>query len=108
MGAMAATATWLPGNYRGEPIDGEPAEGFIQWKGTDVCFDFRCECGYDGHFDGYFAYAIQCRRCKAVYEMPAHVYPRRIQANENARPIEPNRENEAPARTDSPDDDDPL
>lgn len=80
---------YLGSDYRGGPIEGEPAECFIQWKGTDVCFDFRCDCGAEGHFDGYFAYSIQCPSCGAVYEMPARVYPRRIEPNENARPVVP-------------------
>lgn len=32
--------------------------GWIQWKGTDVCMDFHCECGEANHYDGYFAYQI--------------------------------------------------
>ena len=48
---------------------------FIQWKGTDVCFDFYCECGQQSHFDGYFAYSIQCPACGVVVLMPATVYP---------------------------------
>jgi hypothetical protein len=44
---------------------------WIQWKGTDVCMDFRCTCDPEflGHFDGYGAYAIQCPRCGQVYEV---------------------------------------
>ncbi len=42
----------------------------IQWKGTDVCFDFDCECGVLGHFDGYNAYFVECGVCGKVYEMP--------------------------------------
>lgn len=60
------------------PLEGEPAECFIQWKNTDVCFDFRCDCGAEGHFDGYFA-----------YQMPAHVYPRRIEKPAYHRPVTP-------------------
>lgn len=32
------------------------AHAFIQWKGTDVCMDFHCECGVHMHFDGDFAF----------------------------------------------------
>lgn len=47
---------------------------FIQWKGTDVCLDFNCpECGHHGHFDGYYAYALGCKGCGAIYEMPQWV-----------------------------------
>jgi hypothetical protein len=50
---------------------------FIQWKGTDVCMDFHCECGAHCHFDGYFAYTVRCPHCAAVWEMPHTVFPRR-------------------------------
>jgi len=40
---------------------------FIQWKGTDVCMDFWCECGYHSHIDGYFAYAIKCNGCERYF-----------------------------------------
>jgi uncharacterized Zn finger protein len=56
----------------------QPAtNAFIQWKGTDLCMDFSCECGESGHFDGAFAYAVRCRNCGAVWEMPAVVFPRK-------------------------------
>lgn len=80
---------YLDGDYRGAPIEGEPAECFIQWKGTDVCFDFRCDCGAEGHFDGYFAYTVKCPGCGTTYEMPAHVYPRRIEPNDNDHAVTP-------------------
>lgn len=48
---------------------GEPSI-FIQWKGTDVCLDFYCTCGRQGHFDGYFAYAVRCSLCGKVWELP--------------------------------------
>lgn len=51
-----------------------PAHAFIQWKGTDVCFDFYCDCGEQGHFDGYFAYQFRCGSCKTVYVFPHDVY----------------------------------
>lgn len=50
---------------------------FIQWKGTDVCMDFYCECGAHCHFDGYFAYAVKCPHCKTIWEMPCYVKPRK-------------------------------
>ena len=82
-------AEYLVSDYRGEPTGDPPAEAFIQWKGTDVCFDFWCPCGGGGHFDGYFAYTVKCSDCGAVYEMPSHVYPRRIEPNDNANPVKP-------------------
>lgn len=50
---------------------------FIQWKGTDVCMDFHCECGAHCHFDGDFAYAVKCPHCETIWEMPAYVVPRK-------------------------------
>lgn len=61
--------------------DGE-TDVFIQWKGTDACLDFHCECGYDAHFDGLFAYKVECGGCGAWWEMPSTVYPRRCDGNE--------------------------
>ena len=49
---------------------------FIQWKGTDVCMDFRCPCGVGGHFDGYFAYVVECPGCHKRWEMSWHVVAR--------------------------------
>ena len=60
-----------------------PAHSFIQWKGTDVCLDFHCECGTHAHFDGDFAYVIVCPACGAEWEQPATIPLRR-----NDRPEE--------------------
>lgn len=49
---------------------GDPGVVFIQWKGTDVCLDFICECGIQGHFDGFFAYSLTCPRCDRQWVMP--------------------------------------
>jgi hypothetical protein len=46
---------------------------FIQWKGTDICMDFHCECGYHNHYDGYFAYFVRCKKCKQVYKLDTKV-----------------------------------
>jgi hypothetical protein len=49
---------------------------WMQWKGTDACFDFWCACtdedpeGDFGHADLRFAYAIECARCGRKYDMP--------------------------------------
>ena len=45
---------------------------WIQYKGTDICFDFHCECGREdmGHYDGYGAYAVQCSACGRKYDLP--------------------------------------
>jgi hypothetical protein len=49
---------------------GDAPHVFIQWKGTDACLDFQCECGAGGHFDGDFAYTLKCGECGQVWEMP--------------------------------------
>lgn len=56
---------------------------FIQWKGTDVCMDFYCECGAHCHFDGDFAYTVKCPHCETIYEMPSIVYPRKADERTN-------------------------
>lgn len=48
---------------------------FVQWKGTDVCLDFHCACGHDGHLDGDFAYYLRCPECGRTYRMPARFEP---------------------------------
>lgn len=53
---------------------------FIQWKGTDLCMDFFCDCGGGGHFCGFGAYAIQCPDCKTYYEMPTDVPLKKLDA----------------------------
>ncbi len=69
---------------------------FIQWKGTDVCMDFRCECGANCHFDGYFAYCVKCPHCETVWEMPQVLYPRKA----DSRTYEGHRENPKLLETD--------
>lgn len=56
---------------------------FIQWKGTDLCMDFHCKCGAQCHFDGYFAYVVQCRHCGTKWEMPAFVKPREVSTDDH-------------------------
>ena len=43
---------------------------FVQWKGTEVCLDFACSCGYSGHYDGGFAYGLKCAQCGQIWTMP--------------------------------------
>lgn len=54
-------------------VEGSDASMFIQWQGTDVCVDFICDCGEQGHFDGYFAFVIQCPTCGQHYKMGTQV-----------------------------------
>lgn len=70
-----------------EPIDGTHA--FIQWKGTDVCLDFTCECGAVGHFDGLFAYALRCPGCGKAWDMPHTVGLIPAQAGHEPVDLEP-------------------
>lgn len=62
---------------------GEP-HGWVQWKGTDVCMDFHCRCGYFGHVDGMFAYFIECPECHTVYMSNAHIEMVPLTAQETA------------------------
>lgn len=38
----------------------EGSHGWIQWKGTNVCMDIYCECGYHGHIGDEFVYFVKC------------------------------------------------
>lgn len=72
----------------------EPS-AWIQWKGTNVCMDFHCECGAFCHFDGDFAYTVKCPHCETIWEMPSTVYPRKADERtqgywrENPKELEP-------------------
>lgn len=52
--------------------DGSP-HLWVQFKGTDLCADFHCACGYHGHLDVDFAYTVGCPECGRVYECSGHV-----------------------------------
>jgi len=43
------------------------AHGWIQWKGTGVCMDTHCSCGYHGHVDADFFYFYECPKCRKKY-----------------------------------------
>jgi hypothetical protein len=60
------------------------AEIFVQWKGTDLCADFYCECGAHFHIDAEFVYAIKCSACGATYRVPSTLTLTRIE--EGAEP----------------------
>ena len=47
--------------------------GWIQWKGTNVCLDVRCSCGFLGHVDAEFVYHVRCGACGRRYIVSAHV-----------------------------------
>lgn len=73
----------------------EEARVFLQWKNTDACFDFYCSCGARCHYDGDFAYTVQCPHCETVWEMPSDLVPRKADDNtdeywrENPKVLEP-------------------
>lgn len=48
------------------PEPGE-SQGWIQWKGTDVCMDVHCRCGHHGHIDDSFAYFYLCPKCGVTF-----------------------------------------
>ena len=53
------------------------SNAFIQFKGTDICMDLHCKCGYHNHFDGYFAHRVKCSKCGVVYAISP--YPKIIE-----------------------------
>ena len=55
---------------------------FLQWKGTDVCMDFYCPCGYQSHFDGLFAHFVKCGGCGAVYQLGTQVRAIRVEGRQ--------------------------
>lgn len=48
----------------------EPTHVYVQYKGTDICFDFYCVCGMQTHYDGYGAYTVKCGACGRLYALP--------------------------------------
>lgn len=64
---------------------------FIQWKGTDACLDLHCTCGTDLHFDGDFAYAIRCWKCRAIWEMPTELAVTQVDYADICQDTEPTR-----------------
>lgn len=55
-----------------ERYDNKP-HGWVQWKGTDVCMDVNCKCGYFGHIDATFACFVKCPKCGTVYMCNGHI-----------------------------------
>ena len=53
--------------YENEP------HAWIQWKGTNVCMDVHCPCGFMGHIDHDFAYLYRCRECGQHYAVGGSV-----------------------------------
>lgn len=53
-------------------VTGKP-NGWIQWKGTNVCIDLRCSCGSHRHFDGEFFYHYECASCGRKYAVGQNI-----------------------------------
>lgn len=71
------------GTIRERELKRESKENvFIQYKGTDLCADIWCDCGKHLHVDDYFAYAVQCPYCKAVYELPSFVNAVKVESTQ--------------------------
>lgn len=56
---------------------------FIQWKGTDICMDFYCECGHQNHYDGYFAYHVICAKCRQIYKLATSIKMEKVDSAES-------------------------
>jgi hypothetical protein len=53
--------------YRGKP------HAWLQWKGTAVCMDVHCKCGFHSHLDAEFTYYVRCPKCQRVYFCNGHI-----------------------------------
>lgn len=55
------------------PLDGDVPAGvaqtFMQLKGSDLCLDFVCACGMQGHVDAMFCHVLRCSACGRRYEV---------------------------------------
>ncbi len=49
------------------------SNGWIQWKGTDVCMDIHCICGHFGHIDADFFYAYECPNCHKKFAVGQNI-----------------------------------
>lgn len=46
---------------------------YAQWKGTALCADIYCRCGYHSHIDAGFVYFVRCPKCRRVFMLSPHV-----------------------------------
>lgn len=58
---------------RQEATKPDGPHGWIQWKGTDVCMDVHCQCGFQGHIDASFAYHYRCVACNQLFDIAGWV-----------------------------------
>ena len=68
-----------------EHLPKKESHGWIQWKGTEVCIDIHCKCGYLGHFDGDFFYWYKCRKCGRYYSVGQNVVLHEITSKEDIK-----------------------
>ncbi len=68
----------MSNRYIGDKDDLAAPNLFIQWKGTDLCGDFRCICGANHHIDAMFVYGIECADCGRTYQVPTTVALREV------------------------------
>jgi hypothetical protein len=47
--------------------------GWIQWKGTEVCMDVHCKCGFTAHIDETSFYFYRCESCKRTYAVGQNI-----------------------------------
>lgn len=63
----------IPGWDRQTIPKEDTPHGWTQFKGTDICMDVHCVCGYHGHVDDGFVYYVKCPACHRVYMVNGHV-----------------------------------
>jgi hypothetical protein len=57
----------------GRDFPDDVPSAYIQWKGTNVCMDVYCSCGFHGHIDDSFAYYYQCIKCGKKYAVGSRI-----------------------------------
>lgn len=75
--------TWKDEVWKRQTVPDGP-NGWIQWKGTDVCMDVHCVCGAHGHVDTGFAYYLLCTGCGRAYMTNGHVELLELTTDERA------------------------
>lgn len=68
--------------------------GWIQWKGTNVCMDVYCKCGHHSHIDADFAYHVKCPACGTVYMCNGHIELIELEIEPDACVIHPELDND--------------
>lgn len=72
---------------RPEPTRSGVTEIFVQWKGTNACVDFYCDCKggtlTGSHIDGDFMYFLRCPYCFTVWRVPTVLKLSRAEPHEH-------------------------